>query len=139
MDKILNAFTSKKHLRNFDCIQIKNGFAYATDSFRAIKYKLDSDSNIDELNALATLGKVKLISESDEYPNIDMLIPNDETIAGYTKVKLNAKYLAELAKAFASMTKKDTTMEMYIPKDLYKPLVFKKGETTALLMTISKD
>lgn len=140
MDKIFGLFTAKKSIRaELEKVQIKDGYAVATDSFKLIKLEVN-DIEIAQLKALETLGKVKLTKEDDIFPEVDRVIPDEKELEKeYQAIKLSPVFLAQVADAMKRMDSKGLgDMTMYVPKVTTKPVVFKNKKAIALLMPIFK-
>ena len=138
MDKIFSLFAAKKSLKpELKKVHIENKFAYATDSFKAIRLQLDTPKDIGTLKALEVLGKVKLTDENDNYPEIEHVIPKDAKLesSDYISVGLSPVFLAQVASALKLMDPKGlSTMTLYVPLETGKPVVFKNKIATVLLM-----
>lgn len=142
--KVASKSNIKPALRN---ILIKDGYAYATDSYKAVKLNMDAGG----AHGLATLSSVKkaeiddaarkntcpsipeLFGYTDEYPDIDRAMQVPE---GGTYVRMKRQDLIDLLEAMQKDGSRDT-VEMIVPEfPASSPVVFTNKNGMGMIMPV---
>lgn len=154
--QILSSFTSKSTSRPaLACVNIQKNYAQATDSYSLMRITdlsvtptTDTELNIDLQNIKMKLPKdntpvtMEVRTESDQFPDADMIIGGAEEKPALATVTLNAEYLLNICKAIKELTIKNKHHNIIIEmRSNSDPVVLKakteKGaDVLALLMPI---
>lgn len=148
MKKTLQNFTSKSSIKpELQHARVKDGFIYATDSFKAIK--IDVTTLPVEFQSLSTKGdKVVPIDDLNAKGLKDMHYPDIDAIVRGTKddrhIRFDFEFMERICNSFKRLKKltKDkgfSHVDMYIGKSDYDPIVLKIKQATVLLMPTYKD
>jgi len=147
--KKLFKITAKNKIKpEFTKLYVKNGFAYATDSFRAVKmktmYPADKEGYITKIAAIVAEEKSKdigldikpeLEKLDIEYLDIDAVIPQSKS---YIKLRLNRKYLIEVLEALQKGNKFDSCILKICLGEEKKPIVIENDNGIGILMPMGK-
>ncbi len=144
--KIFKAVSKSKVKPILQKLFVKNGYVYATDSYKAVRlktdYDLDQKGYITSLSAIVAHEKTKEVgaivlpelTEIDiDFPDVDKIVPTDFMVT----IACNRKYLLELLMAMQS-TKPFDEIIIKIPKERNKPIVIISDNGLGLLMPINK-
>ena len=135
--KVTSKSNIKPTLKN---LYLKNNTLYATDSFVAVAmthtqdgegYITQQDVRLAEITkTLPNLTKIK-----EQYPEIEKLFETSSKNEVIT-LKINRKYVIDLLEAMQKNEKGHDIVEISVPVESYKPLIFKNDNGTGLIMPI---
>ena len=156
--KLKNIISKSQIKPSLTQVQIKNNTMYATDSFQAVRIdltdtELETDpenevyltasmikNDITQIQAdhiIADHMKIETNKTNDPYPDINTIIPNDETLEkDYKLIRVDYKYLKNIIEVFEEQNKGDKIphFDIYINETgSQKPIIIKRRNVTALL------
>ena len=121
-------------------LYLKDNTLYATDSYMAIAmhHTQEGEGYITTVNAtIADLKKTlpALTTIKEQYPEIGQLFEKS-TKNKFITLKINRKYVIDLLEAMQKNEKGHDIVEISLPVESYKPLLFKNDNGTGLIMPI---
>ena len=153
--QILSGFTSKNAIRpQLTCVNIQKNYAQATDSYSLMRITntkatpaIDKELNICLQDVKMKLPKdntvvtMEVPTESEQFPDADIIIKNTEEKPALATVTVNAEYLLNICKAVKELDGKGMrkmTIEMRTPADpvILRAVSANGNDVLALLMPI---